>query len=213
MNTKFVSTLVAVVLTGSSCLATTLLDTVADFSTDAQGTNGIQYGYYTSADQTTGTFDTANISVVAGQWAGIESFGTPVFDAITQHPSVDNLFPAVRRYTVGSGGETAYSGLVRIMGQFGLTGGGSVIGFVTVDGTPLFSGPADTGTTAVFDFTTSVSPGSHIDFGVMASGDPNFDTTVFFATVMTVPEPSKSLMLLAGLALSACRRSRRAIVA
>lgn len=211
MNTKFVSTLVAVILAAAPCLATTLLDTEADYSTAAQGTNGIQYGYYTSADQTTGTFDTTNISVVAGQWAGVEAFGTPVFDDDSQHPSVDNLFPAVRRYTVGSGGETAYSGLVRIMGQFGggpAEGGGSVIGFVTVDGVNLFSGPADFGTIASFDFTTSVTPGSHIDFGVMANGDPTSDLTAFSATVLSVPEPSKSLCLLAGLALSAVRRSR-----
>jgi hypothetical protein len=213
MKTSLACTLIAVLLATAACPAAVLVSTVDDFSTAAQGTNGLQYGYYTSADQTTGAFSTANMSVVSGSWVGTEAFGTPVFTAAIQHPGASTLYPAVRRYTVGSGGETAYSGLVQIMGQFGggpAEGGGSVIGFVTVDGVTLFSAPANISTTVNFDFQTTVSPGSQIDFGVMANGDPGFDTTFFAATVLSVPEPSKSLLLLAGCLGVSVRRRRPA---
>ena len=212
MKTKFVLTLVAVLFVGKACGATVLLNTVDDFSTTAQGTNGLEYGYYTTPEQSTGTFSTANMSVVSGQWVGVEAFGTPVFSADVQHPGASTAIPAVRRYTVGSGGETAFTGLVQIMGQFGggpPVGGGSVIGFVTVDGVTMFSALADGGTTATFDFLAAVSPGSHLDFGLMANGDPSFDATYFSATVLVAPEPSKALLILVGLAFAASRRVRK----
>lgn len=210
-TSSLASTLIAALFAAASSPAAVLLNTVDDFSTAAQGTNGLEYGYYTSPDQTTGTFSTANMSVVTGSWVGGEAFGTPVFDADVQHPGASTLYPAVRRYTVGSAGEIPYSGLVQIMGQFGGgpgVGGGGVIGFVTVDGVTLFSAPANIATTVNFDFQTSVSPGSHIDFGVMANGDPGFDTTYFSATVLSVPEPSKALLLLVGCTGMFLRRGR-----
>lgn len=200
-TSSLASTLIAVLLAAASCPAAVLLNTVDDFSTAGQGTNGLQYGYYTVADQTTGTFSTDGMSVVTGTWAGGDAFGTPAFDADTQHPGASTLYPAVRRYTVGSAGEIPYSGLVQIMGQFGggpAVGGGGVIGFVTVDGVTRFSAPANLATIANFDFQTSVSPGSTIDFGLMANGDPSFDSTFFSAAVLSVPEPSRSLLLLVG---------------
>ncbi len=210
-SASLASTLIAALWVTVSCPAAVLLNTVDDFSTIAQGTHGLEYGYYTIADQTTGTFSTVGMSVVTGQWAGGEAFGTPVFDADVQHPGASTLFPAVRRYTVGSAGEIPYSGLVQIMGQFGGgpgVGGGGVTGFVTVDGVTLFSAPANLATTVNFDFQTSVSPGSTIDFGLMANGDPSFDTTYFSATLLSVPEPSKALLWVVGCLGMCLRRGR-----
>ena len=211
MKTRIAALLFAVVSSIATSQATVLVDTFGDFSTDFQGHNGLQYGYYTSPDVSSGTFATGGMSSAPGVWLGSEYLDTPQFNADRQHPGASLLLPAVRRYTIGLGGEPSYTGLVQIAGSYGGPtpgGGGSVIGFVTVDGITLHSSPSDGSAAAIvnFDFLASVSPGSHIDFGIMANGDANFDSTLFTATVTAVPEPSAALL---GLVAFACAWSRR----
>ena len=186
-----------------------LVDTVSDYSTDSQGVNGLTYGYYTAVS-TSGSFSTVNVAPSGGEWVGAESFGTVRFGVDSQHPGADSLLPAVRRYTVGSDGEPAYSGQVLISGTVGgpSVGGGAVEGFVTVDGAVLFSASVDGSTPANFSFAATVAPGSVIDFGVGAAGDPAFDTTFFSATVTAIPEPASGGVL-AGLVAAGGRVLRR----
>jgi hypothetical protein len=190
-------------LTAISCINPArgglLVNTVADFSNASQGINGLEYGYYTSPDSSTGTFSTLGMVPSVEGWDGPEAFGTPELNQDNQHPGVDSLFPAVRRYTVGSGGEPSFSGLVQITGVFGgpiALGGGDVIGFITIDGTTVFSAPASGLNAVNFDFTAAVSPGSHIDFGIEANGSTLFDRTLYTATVSTVPDSGTSVLLM-----------------
>jgi hypothetical protein len=197
----------------ASLHAVVLVDTIADYSNAAQGINGLEYGYYTTSESETGVFSTNNVSPSGGDWAGVESFGTVRFSANYQHPAVDSLNPAVRRYTLGSFGEPSYSGLVQVTGSFGGPtpgGGGSVIGFVTIDDITLFSAAASGATAASFSFLATVSPGSTIDFGLRANGDPSFDTTTFAATVTTVvPEPSSAAVIASALSWMVVIGARR----
>jgi hypothetical protein len=101
--------------------------------------NGFTYGYYTNSNMTTGTFSTDNMSVSGVEWRSTEASFTPIHRAIELHPSGNTLRSAVRRYTVGSGGEPAVSGLVRIVGRFFVRQSGVTSRFVTVDGTNFFA--------------------------------------------------------------------------
>jgi hypothetical protein len=192
--------------------AVTLANTQADFSIAAEGTNGIEYGVYTTANVTTGTFSTANFTVVNGNtWYGGESLGTPAFRFDIQHPAFDTLHPAVRRYTVGSSGEPAYTGLVHIFGNFFDADGGATSGFVTVNGVNLFNQDVpNTGNatgTAPFDLTVAVAPGSTIDFGVNAGVNAFSDSTGLSAVIESVPEPlALPITLLAAVTLRLGRR-------
>ena len=188
-------------------------DTIADFSIAAQGTNGFQYGLYTSPNSTTGTFSISNFVVSGSSWVNAaDSFGTPALDANGQHPGVDTLDPAVRRYTIGSSGEPVYTGLVNITGQFFDRAPGPTSGFITVNGVNLFNQDVpNTGNSSgfvSFDLTVAVAPGSTIDFGVNAGTDAFSDSTGLKATVTIVPEPStlNLLLILAPAALLLLRR-------
>ncbi len=190
-----------------------LADTQADFSLSGQGVNGFEYGVYnTAANATTGTFSTAGFVVSGLNWQGGETYATPALWVDGQHPGVLSLYSAVRRYTVGSGAELDYSGLVRIEGTFFDLAGGDTSGFVTVNGVNLFlASVPNTSVPVPFDITVSLSPGSTIDFGVSAAGDGAIsDSTGLVATVSTVPEPATvSLLTVGGLLM--LRRNRRTV--
>ncbi len=195
MKTDIVLLCAAFLTTASQVSAEILATTHADFSTTAQGANGFQYGYYDGPDSTTATFtaDTMQATTDANGplWAG------PVaFHYFMQHPGPGPaLRPAVRRYVVGSGGEPGFTGTVRIVGRFFDLNHGSTHVFVAVDpdgdegpaprtlilpSTPL-NGPAP----VMFDVTAEVAPGSTIDFGVLANGDYNADSTGLAAWITT----------------------------
>jgi hypothetical protein len=213
---------ISLVLLAAAARAQVVADLQADFSVAAQGTNGIQYGNYTSANSTTGTFTTAGwvVSGSPGVWYGGESLGTPAISMTINHPALDTLNPAVRRYTIGSSGEPSLAGFVEISGMFYDQASGPTSGFITVDGVNLFNmvvpNTGDSSGFVTFDITVLVAPGSTIDFGVNAGTDAYSDSTGVTATITVVPEPSTmSLFLLAGgssLALFCRRRavSRRA---
>lgn len=204
------------VLSTSLCQAQLLLaDTQPDFSTAAQGTNGFQYGVYNEPGAAEGTFSIAGFVASGSTWDGQEGLGTPSHSFDSQHPAYSSLRSAVRRYTVGSASELAYTGLVRIEGFFfDLDPNGQTNGFVTVDGVNLFlsrvtdGGPP--GPQVPFDLTVAVLPGSTIDFGVTVRGDGGLsDSTGLSGTVTTVPEPTTAVLLLAGLAGTLALRRRR----
>lgn len=196
--------------------AQVLVDTGSDFSVAAQGANGLFYGYYTAGEsQDASLFSTSGMTVgtsaMGASWLGPQSFSTPLLSADAQHPSVDSLFPAVRRYVVGEGAEPDYTGLVRITGSFGGAtpgGGGTVFAFINVNDQTLFSGTAST-VVASFDFEVEVAPGDTIDFGIRAFDGPSFDTTFVQATVTAIPEPAASAVLVALVSLLATWKRRR----
>ena len=189
-----------------------LADLQADFSLVAQGTNGIQYGNYTTANSTTGTFTTAGWVVSGSVWYGGEGLGTPAISMTINHPAFDTLNPAVRRYTVGSGGELTIAGFVEISGMFYDQDSGATSGFITVDGVNLFNADVpNTGNSSgfvPFDLIVAVLPGSTIDFGVNAGSDAFSDSTGLTATIRVVPEPSTVCLLVLGAAglILRCRR-------
>ncbi|MFO1484723.1 MAG: LamG-like jellyroll fold domain-containing protein [Verrucomicrobiaceae bacterium] len=165
-----------------------LAATHLDFSTAAQGTAGFQYGYYTEANSTAGTFSTANMVVAGSEWQGTGSYSTPVHGVYKLHPGVDGTTSVVRRYTVGSGGEPTYSGAVRIVGRFYSMDSGPTIRFVTVDGVPVFTTPESTGEHS-FDLTANVTPGSMIDIGVAAGANAFSDMTGVQAWIVNGDTP------------------------
>lgn len=165
-------------------LATTHLD----FSTATQGTAGFQYGYYTEANSTAGTFSTANIVVSGGEWQSTGSYGVPLHGVYKLHTGVDGLTSAVRRYTVGSGGEPAFSGTVRIAGRFYSMSSGATVRFVTVNGVAVSTTPESLGE-STFYLTANVSPGSTIDFGIAPGADAFSDTTGMTATIVSGDTP------------------------
>lgn len=192
-----------------------LVDTFADYTNVGQGINGLSYGYYTTAESETGEFTTDFVLPSGDDWVGSESFGTVHFSSTVQHPGVDTLRPAVRRFTVAPAESMfSYTGMVQISGSFGGPtpgGGGLVSGFVTVDGTVLYSATADFDTIASFSFAAPVGPGSTIDFGLRSEGDPSFDSTLYSATVSTIPEPASTATLVGGslLAVALLQKRRR----
>src|SRR5688572_8358622 len=105
-----VALLVGSVFLGSAIAlqAQTLVDLQADYSLVAQGTNGIEYGGYTTANSVTGTFTTAGWTSTGTEWYGGDILGTPAISQDFNHPAVNSLTPAVRRYTVGMGLELDY---------------------------------------------------------------------------------------------------------
>lgn len=147
---------------------------------------GFTYGYYTNSNMTTGTFSTDNMSVSGVEWRSTEASFTPIHRAIEMHPSGNTLRSAVRRYTVGSGGEPAFTGTVRIVGRFFFRQSGVTSRFVTVDGTNRREENNTTGDTA-FDFTANVTPASTIDFGVAVGNgsDASFDMTGLIAWIVS----------------------------
>lgn len=172
--------------------ADVLAVTHADFSTAAQGTNGLQYGYYSESRTTTGTFSVAGIAVNGGLWSGAEASSTPWNSATDAHPSGNTLRSSVRRYTIGdgTGSEPSYTGAVRIVGRFFRLQNGVTERFVTVNGTTSFATGDTTGGNA-FDFTASgIAPGSTIDFGVSAGSvndttNASYDRTGLAAWIVT----------------------------
>ncbi|NJN28640.1 MAG: fibronectin type III domain-containing protein [Cyclobacteriaceae bacterium] len=166
-----------------------LAETKADFSTAYNGVNGFQYGYYLE-DATNGTFTTYSMYADGSRWAGPGNFKTPLINPTFMHP--DNLnHPAVRRYTVGSDSEPAFSGKVIIQGKFwdsqtGTSNGS--IGFVTVDGNVLYAQDIPEGST--FDagyisylLEVDVVSGYTIDFGVTSKGNYSSDGRAMMAQI------------------------------
>ena len=158
--------------------------------------NGFTYGYYTNSNMTTGTFSTDNMSVSGVEWRSTEASFTPIHRAIEMHPSGNTLRSAVRRYTVGSGGEPAFTGTVRIVGRFFFRQSGVTSRFVTVDGTNRREENNTTGDTA-FDFTANVTPASTIDFGVAVGNgsDASFDMTGLIAWIVSEDAPVPTRLL------------------
>jgi hypothetical protein len=167
------------------------------------GQAGFYYGRYIGADSTSGSFDTAQMSVAAdprggATWNGGDGELTPALGPYFQHPGREPLLsPSVRRYLVGASGETAYTGSARVVGRFFDFNGGATSVFVAVD-SDGDAGPAARDLTYVpatalagpqqsvtFDFTTDVAPGTTIDFGVLANGSFNSDDTGLVARIVT----------------------------
>ncbi len=194
-----------------------LASTHSDFSTAAQGTAGFQYGFYASPDATTGAFSIANMTVVAdangNYWGGNEGGTTPANDYRSMHPG-GALSPSVRRYTVGSGGEPAFTGPVRIVGRFFDLNNGNTNVFIAVDpdgdggaGARTLVLPASAGNPTPgiepvrgqqgvsFDFTTYVTPGTTIDFGALALGSYNSDSTGLYAWIVSDDTPVPTHLL------------------
>lgn len=181
--------------------------THADFSTAAQGTNGFYYGYYNGPDSTTHEFLSGAGQVESGMdgprpmWRAIAGSGLPNVVSFMQHPgpSGEGSRPAVRRYVVGASGEPAYTGTVRVVGRFYDLNDGSTKVFVAVDQDGDATGatrnllppePVPPATLAgptpvTFDFTTTVSPGTTIDFGVLPNGEYYSDATGLAAWIVT----------------------------
>jgi hypothetical protein len=193
-----------------------ITDTEADFSNSAQGVNGYQYGVYSSGYGTTGTFSTATLSQSGSGWRGTDVGGTPYIGQYESDPGASTNDPAVRRYTIGTGGQPDYTGEVEITGDFYASNPSETTsGFITVNGVNLFSQPvAETGDTN-FDVFADVSPGSTIDFGLNDDGTNGFsDSTDMEATVTEVPEPVGGMMIgTAGLLFLASRfRQRNGVI-
>lgn len=181
--------------------AEVLADTCIDFSTAAQGTAGWQYGYYDAADSTTAPFSTNGMVPLASSygpyWGGPDGGDTtPSANFNSMHPG-GSLRPMVRRYTVGSGTEPAYTGAVRIVGRFFDLNTGDTDAFIAVD--PDGDGGAAPRTLALpvspvrgtlgqivnFDLVVNVGPQTTIDFGALALGSYNSDSTGFVAQLVT----------------------------
>lgn len=190
-----------------SAAADTLAVSQMDFSTSGYTgalspqtpVNGFQYGFYDSPNATTGLFSTANMIPTTGtypSWRGSEGSATPLLGRGLAHTG--SLFsPAVRRYTVGIGGEPAYTGEVRIAGRFFDLDTGKTDAFIAVD-PDGDGGPAprtlllpvspirDVDGAVNIDVTTNVAPGMTIDFGILPSDDNYYsDTTGFHASIVT----------------------------
>ncbi len=160
--------------------------------------NGFTYGYYQGTDSTAGVFSTAGMTGSGPGWSGDQGFSTPAHGALNIHPGAGSTRSGVvRRYTVGAGGESAFSGEIRIVGRFFDLDQGEVSGFVTIDPdgdagvgarTFLQSAAAFNGAQATvdFDLTTSVSPGATIDFGALPGASGDYDSTGFFAWIVSV---------------------------
>jgi hypothetical protein len=193
-----------------------LTQTASDFSNTAQGVNGYQYGIYSSGYGTTGTFSTATMAPSGSGWMGNDIFSTPYIGEYESDPGASTNDPAVRRYTIGSGGQPDYTGEVEITGYFYASDPSETTsGFITVNGVNLFSqAVAETGDTN-FDVFAIVSPGSTIDFGLNDNGSNGLsDATDMQGTITEVPEPmSGMIMASAGLLylLSRCRQ-RNAVI-
>lgn len=171
------------------------------------GNAGWHYGYYPEADDPNGVFTTSGMSPLPEYWRGPRGDTTPVHDRFQMHPA-DVLWPVVRRYTVGAAnGEPLPSGDVRIVGRFYDLNVGESDVFIAIDADgpsgaggrafPLPASAADSptppsgirqvrGTRGVgFDFTTTVASGANIDFGVLAQGSYNSDSTGLVAWLVT----------------------------
>lgn len=175
-----------------SALADVLAVTHQDF-TLTQATAGFQYGYYTEANATAGTFSTADMTSNGTDWRGSESSLSPVVGPQWMHPGISALTPAVRRYTVGIGGEPSFTGTVRITGRFYSTDSGLTNRFVTVNGTTLFVDNNKNGETT-FDVSATVSDGSTIDLGVAPGADASSDSVNLMAWIVT-PDTSFATQL------------------
>jgi hypothetical protein len=189
-----------------------LTDTGADFSTSAQGTNGYQYGYYSSGFGVTGTFSTANMNVSDGGWMGNDAALTPFLGQYEFDPGASTNDPAVREYTIGSGGQPDFTGTVEISGDFYASNPSETTsGFITVNGVNLYSHSVPSTGDAAFNVFATVAPGSTIDFGVNDNGSNGYsDATDMEATVTEIPEPLGATMIVAGglLCLLSCRRPK-----
>ena len=203
------SVAVGLLFTAGVEAGTQLTDTGADFSNAAQGTNGYQYGIYSSGYGVTGTFSTSTMGVSGAGWEGNDIFQTPYIGQYEYDPGASTNDPAVREYTIGSDSQTDYSGEVEIKGDFyAINSGETTSGFITVNGVNLFSEDVAQSGDTDFDVFAAVVPGSTIDFGVNDNGQNGIgDSTGMEATVTEVPEP------LAGVTLGAvallCLASRR----
>ncbi|MCB1207841.1 MAG: DUF11 domain-containing protein [Verrucomicrobiales bacterium] len=175
------------------------------------GANGFYYGYYGGVDNTGGAFTTGTSGAGLMQpgmdgprpiwWADVGGTNAPSIVSFMQHPGSAGQ-PAVRRYVVGSAGEPAYTGTVRVVGRYYDLNGGSTKVLVAVDPDGDAGGLERefrlpyaelVGPTPVaFDFTTSVSPGTTIDFAVFPNGAYNSDATGAVAWIVTedVPVPT-----------------------
>ncbi len=176
----------------------------ADFSTAAQGTNGVFYGYYDGPDSTTHVFVSGVGQMQSGVSGSLPAWyrsgsGTnlPNLVPYMQHPgpSGEGSKNAVRRYMVGEAGEPSFTGTVRVVGRFYDLDQGSTNVFVAVDpdgdagvASRTFPFPSTHlvgPTPKPFDFTIPVSPGATIDIGVISNADDGYDTTGAVAWIVT----------------------------
>lgn len=191
----------ALLTLSASAFADVLANTAADFSTAAQGTAGFEYGYYAGVNDTSAPFSTAGMTANAASWNGTEGSSTPGHSQADIHPGLGRS-PAVRRYTVGSSGEAAYTGALRLVGRFFDLNTGDTDAFIAVDPdgdagpeprTLLLAPTPVRGTQNLavdFDLTVSVQPGTTIDFGVIAGGDAFSDSTGLVAWLVTGDSPA-----------------------
>src|SRR5690606_38761155 len=96
---------------------------------------------------------TVGMTGASTAWNGTGQYGTPILRDGYMHPGQTQ--PAVRRYTVGSGGEPVVDGFIVIEGKFwdSQTGSGNgSLGFVTVDGVNIFAQQIPEGSTSTTGF-------------------------------------------------------------
>jgi hypothetical protein len=194
--------------------AGTLADSVADFSL-TQGSNNWFYGYYPASNLTPSGFTLLD-STEGGCWHHSETWWpswTTIFADVV-HPngvnSPDQLEWVVRRWV-----SPADYASITISGELAKfdSGGNGVIGSILVDGATVFSktlSGCDT-TVKYFTVTTSVLAGSTVDFVVKPRTTDYFDSTLFTGVISgasqnTVPEPTTTALVGAGLLLFSKRR-------
>lgn len=159
--------------------------------------NGFTYGYYEGTNSKVGAFSITGMSGSGSGWNGNQGLGTPGQGFSSIHPGSGSTRSAVvRRYTVGAGGEAAYSGEVRIVGRFSDIDTGAVDAFIMLDpdgdaggGARSFllppTGVNGATATIAFDLPATVGPNATIDFGALAGASGDFDAIGFHAWIVT----------------------------
>ncbi len=205
----------ALIALGASSRAQVLADSATGFS-GTQGLNGWTYGYYDQPNTNTHFVQLPTFNGTS--W--IESPTPPPWTFISAtltHPNGFNEAQeqwSVRRWT------SDFAGVVDITGHLAkqnTAGGTGIFGEVFVDASNTSSPVYNhyiVGTDGVgvdFNFLTTVSVGSVVDFVVKANGFDTYDTTLYTATISEVsgtPEPG-SLAFLAGFMVTGLYAGKR----
>lgn len=161
--------------------------------------NGFTYGVYPAETGTDGSLSFASMQAAPSgvdlYWIGNEGSNTPAQGQLEMHPGLAGS-TAVRRYTVSSGNEPLVSGPIRIIGRYFDLNSGLTHAFITVDPDgedgpvprSLLLAPTEVSLASplVFDETINASPGTTIDFGVLAVNGASSDSTGFIGWIADV---------------------------
>jgi hypothetical protein len=204
-------------------------DSISDFPTgqaNPQGFNGWSYGYF---DITTNGIpdavgdlvlfptDGTTTSSVTNHWNGtvFDTFaGNPPWTEINAtggHPNVDGSIQwPTRRYEVQAGDGSDL--LIEWDASKANTGGGDGIAIhILIDGVEFDSATIG-GTDGVgegdFFVLSGVTAGTVIDFAIDPLANQGSDGSTWSARIISIPEPSSSIILISSLIIAALRRRR-----